>query len=138
MNFAAAGLGGNAGAAASPPLDLTIYPYPFDGEALADFMDIGDLDPAESYAIVLPATEASGNRVYLWIGGECELTESDVTGAFQSNLVVPAAAVAGPGEGEAEGGLPSIRLHSGAVLQQVSDEVVHEGEEPNDLLLVLD
>lgn len=139
-------------------LDFEVYTYPFTDKYRQDVMGMSDLSSEACYAVVVPGSRAAGprrNRVYFWLGRDFARTHEWTEGGTRMERVVRCFWDAhGVGGGEAargaaqwtesamrvlmERGGGGVRLSTGVVLANAVCELVYEGEEPDELLLVLD
>ncbi|KEG11211.1 putative dual specificity protein phosphatase [Trypanosoma grayi] len=108
----------------SPRHEVEIYAYPFTGSPLPNIFDISDMEAGRCYVVIVPATTSTTDhhRVFLWMGCKCSVGEAEAWQAYQRSLKAG----------------KDVRLWSGMVLKGPVEEVVHDGEEPDDLLLALD
>nr|CCC89497.1 putative dual specificity protein phosphatase [Trypanosoma congolense IL3000] len=117
----------------SPPVchEMEIYAYPFTDPPVGHIIDVADMEADCAYAIILPGSipvvGAAGSlpsvhRVFIWIGSQCPVTEEEAVYAYQSSLKRGA----------------DLCLSTGALLPNPVEEVVYDGEEPDEFLLALD
>ncbi|KAF8298000.1 hypothetical protein TcYC6_0076490 [Trypanosoma cruzi] len=107
--------------------EVEIYAYPFTGPPLTDILDVADMEPDGCYAVVVPATAAAAttswrHRVFLWLGRSCSVGEAEAWQTYRRSLKID----------------KDVRLWNKTLLQSPLEEVAHDGEEPDDLILALE
>lgn len=102
---------------------LSVFEYPFDGDAI-EFIDREDLRSDGAYAIIIRGSKALNrpHQVFLWIGSEfSDADEDDIITTYDANLVETGAMIS-----------------CKKALRNVAELVVHEGDEPEALLLMIE
>lgn len=111
--------------------EMEIFAYPFTGTPVRDIIDATDMEAERAYVIILPRSSSGfeqdgrsspSHRVFIWIGSRCGIEADEAMDAYRASLK----------SGN------DVRLATGAVLKNPVEEVVYDGEEPDELLLALD
>ncbi|RNF05731.1 putative dual specificity protein phosphatase [Trypanosoma rangeli] len=115
--------------ARSKPLggEVEIYAYPFTDSPLTNILDIADMEPDGCYVVLVPANAAAAtalghHHVFLWFGCNSSVTETEAWEAYERSLKID----------------KGVRLWNETVLESPLEEVVRDGEEPDDLILALE